>query len=166
MSDQSPAPSTPPNKPASERSIPAVQQQQDRRQHPRFKPEGATILLGKPSLLASLGFSQKKDSVTNLAQGGVLVKARKRYAPGARMPLEIEIPSPADKFSGEGIVRWCAQSAKDESHFYVGIQFENLDALTEKKLVKMSEWFMSAAFRTSAARKEASSAMLKKPKFY
>jgi Tfp pilus assembly protein PilZ len=165
MSELPPTASSSSPKPVSDRALPAAITHQERRQHPRFKVEGASVILGKGGLLASLGLPQKKDLVTNLSRGGVLVKARKRHAVGARLQLEIRIPSPADTVSCKSIVRWCAQSAKDDAQFFTGIQFENLDSPTEKKLAQMEEWFTSAAFRASAARKEASSAQLKKPKY-
>lgn len=76
--------------------------------------------------------------------------------------LQIEIPKPADTIECEGQIRWCAQSAKNDAHFYVGIRFEALDPLAQKKIARMRDWFTSANYRAkSTVRKDASSAQLR-----
>jgi hypothetical protein len=134
----------------------------EQRMHPRFKVEGATAILGKGRLLLSLGLGPRKSAVVNLSQGGVLVKSTKSFPVETRLRVRIEIPKPEDVLECDGEVRWCAQSAKNDACFYVGIRFERLDPLLEKKIGQMREWFTSVEFRAKAsARKEASSSLMK-----
>ncbi|HLF92917.1 MAG TPA: PilZ domain-containing protein [Planctomycetota bacterium] len=155
-------PSGPAIKPASEPALSATPQRPERREHPRFKLEGATAVLGKAGFLSKLGLSQRKDAVVNLSQGGVLVLVGKPLPVGTRLPIRIEIANPADVVEGEAVVRWCAQSARNDAHFYAGLSFEGLDPLARKKIAKMHEWFTSSEYRAKAsARKDASSGKLK-----
>jgi hypothetical protein len=132
----------------------------DQREHPRFKVEGATTVVGKPGFLASLGIGPIKHSVINLSQGGAMVRVGKTFPVGSRHELEIEVPKLSGVIAAVGEIRWCAQSARKDSDFYVGFRFVDLDALQRGKLSGMTERFGSAK---GPARKEASSVELKPP---
>ena len=137
-----------PSGPASGRAIGATQEQ---REHPRFKIEGATAVLGKGGFLSSLGFDPKKNAIVNLSKGGIVVLVGKRVPPDTRVHVRIEISKPADVVESEGLVRWCGQSAKSDAQFYVGIRFERLDPLSQKKIALMREWFTSEEYRAKVS---------------
>ena len=145
-------------------STPPVERQ-EHREHPRFKVEGATAILGKQGLLAGIGLGVKKDIVVNLSQGGVLVLAPKRFEPGLRLPLRIEIPKWKDLIQAEAVVCWCAQSARTETHFYAGLRFAGLNPLDAKRIAQMYELINSVEYRAkSAVRKDSSSGRFQAPK--
>src|SRR4029079_7616712 len=125
------------------------------------KPEGAVATLARRGLLASLGLGKVRYSVVNLSQGGLLLLAAKSIPVETRLRVRIDIPKPADIVEGEVSVRWCAQSARNNAQFYVGLRFEKPDPQMQRKIGQMRDWFRSAEFRTQAARKEASSTHLK-----
>lgn len=155
-------PSGPAIKPASEPALSAAPQRPERREHSRFKVEGAVAALGKGGFLSTLGLGQRKDAVINLSQGGVLVLVGKLLPVETRLRVRIEVSQPADVVECEGLVRWCAQSAKNDTHFYAGLRFEGLDPRVKKKIAQMHEWFTSSEYRAKAsARKDASTAKLK-----
>jgi hypothetical protein len=127
---------------------------EDKREHPRFHVEGATTSLGKPGFLSSLGFGPIRHQVVNLSQGGALVRVGKQFPIDSRHELRIEIPTYREIVETVGEVRWCAQSAKNASDYYVGIQFVDLPPEDQRKL---------AGLYTKATRKDPSSVNLKPP---
>jgi hypothetical protein len=160
MSETLPS-STPAGKPPSERGIPAATDQAEQREHPRFKPEDAVAIVAKGGLLSSLGLGKVRVPVVNLSQGGVLLLVAKSIPVETRLRVRIEIPKPADIVESQASVRWCAQSAKNNAQFYVGLRFEKPDPQMQRKIAQMRDWFRSAEFKTQAARKEASSTNLR-----
>jgi hypothetical protein len=126
----------------------------DKREHPRFQVEGATTSLGKPGFLSSLGFGPIRHQVVNLSQGGALVRVGKEFPVESRHELRIELPTYREIVETLGEIRWCAQSAKNASDYYVGIQFVDLPAEDRQKL---------AGIYTKATRKDPSSVNLKPP---
>lgn len=156
--------SAPLPKPPSDRSFPAASNV-DKRQYPRFKVDDATAVLGKPGLLASLGLGPIRHSVINLSQGGAMVRFAKSLAVDSRHELRIEIPKYREVIEAVGEIRWCGESVKRKSEFYLGIQFVDLPAAELRKLSSMYEWVSSAEYRArSAARKDASAVNLKAPR--
>jgi PilZ domain-containing protein len=142
--------SRPVQKAPSERAIPAAQG--DKREHARFKVEGATTTVGKPGFLADLGFGPPRHQVINLSQGGAMIRLGKRVPVESRHELRIE-------------VRWCLASAKSEFDIYVGVRFVDLPASERRKIAGMYELFTSAEYKAKAAvRKDASSVHLKLPR--
>jgi hypothetical protein len=126
----------------------------DKREHPRFQVEGATTCLGKPGFLSSLGFGPIRHQVVNLSEGGAMVRVGKNLPVDSRHELLIEIPTYRETLETVGEVRWCAQSAKNKSDFYVGIRFVDLPAEEQRKL---------AGIYAKATRKDPSSVNLKPP---
>ena len=154
--------STPAPKAPSDRAIPAAN---DKREHPRFKVEGASASVGKPGFLASLGLGPIKHAVINISQGGAMIRVGKRLAAESRHELRIEIPKCKEVIEAVGEIRWCLPSAKSESDIYVGVRFVDLPASERRKLVGMHELFTSAEYKAKAAvRKDASSVHLKPPR--
>lgn len=127
----------------------------DKRVHPRFQVEGATTVLGKPGFLASLGFGPIRHPVVNLSQGGALVRVGRNFPVQSLHELRIELPAYREVLETVGEVRWCAQSAKNASDFYVGIRFVDLPDHDQRKLAGICE---------KAAGKDPSSVNLKPPK--
>jgi hypothetical protein len=130
--------SAPHQKAPSERAIPPSSSA-EKREHPRFRVEGATTVLGEPGLLTSLGLGLIRHPIINLSQGGVMVRVAKRLPVDSRHPLRIEIPKFKEVIETVGEVRWCGESAKRESEIYVGIRFLNLPAADRRKLAGMYE---------------------------
>ena len=111
----------------------------DKREHPRFEIEGTTSSLGKPGILTSLGFGPIRHSVINLSQGGLMVRVGRRFDVASRHELRIEIPKLNEVIETLGEVRWCAQSARNDSDYYVGIRFVDLPDAERGKLAGMTE---------------------------
>jgi hypothetical protein len=154
--------STPAPKPPTERAVLAAQ---EKREHPRFKAEGASASVGKPGFLASLGLGPIRHSVLNLSQGGVMIRLGKRLPVESRHELRLEIPKCREVIQAVGEIRWCLASAKDERDIYVGLRFVDLPAAERRKIAGMYELFTSAEYRAKAAvRKDASSVHLKAPR--
>ncbi len=132
----------------------------DKREHPRFKVEGATTVVGKPGFLASLGIGPIRHSVVNISQGGAMVRVGKSLPIGSRHELQIEIPKANEVIQTVGEIRWCAQSARKASDYYVGFRFVDLPAAERSKLGGMSERF---ATPSDPSRKDPSGVQLKPP---
>jgi hypothetical protein len=132
----------------------------DKREHPRFKVEGTTTVVGKPGILASLGIGPIRHSVVNLSQGGAMVRVGKSLPVGSRHELQIEIPKANEVIQTVGEIRWCAQSARKDSDFYVGFRFVDLSPSEQNKLGGMTERF---AAPKDPSRKDPSSVQLKPP---
>jgi len=64
----------------------------EKREHPRFRVEGATTVLGEPGLLTSLGLGLIRHPIINLSQGGAMVRVARRLPVDSHHPLRIEIP--------------------------------------------------------------------------
>lgn len=130
----------------------------DKREHPRFKVEGATASVGKPGFLSTLGFGPIQYRVVNLSQGGAMIRLGKRVPVGSRHDLRLEVPKCKEVIETVGEVRWCLASAKDEKDIYIGLRFVDLPAPEQRKLAGMHELFTSAEYKAKAtARKDASS---------
>jgi hypothetical protein len=139
-----------------------IPERREQRQHPRFKVDGASVVLGKEGLFASLGLGRRTDPVVNISQGGVLVRTSKLLAVKTRLPLRIEIPKFKEVIECEGEVRWSGQSAKSDSEFYAGFCFVRIDPAQQKKIALMQEMLASNEYRAkSQARRDASSGHLK-----
>jgi len=137
---------------------PEGQARQEQRGRPRFRLEGALVALGKPGMLASLGLGLKKEEVVNLSQSGVLVVGRAKFEAGAKVRLRLDVPKWKDRIECDGVVRWCAQSARNDKEFYIGLRFVGLPAADEKRIGQMHELSKSVEYRAKAtARREASS---------
>jgi hypothetical protein len=135
----------------------------EQRGRPRFKVEGALVALGKPGMLTSLGLGLKKHVLVNLSQGGALVMGRLRVEPGTKLRCRLEIPKWKDLIEGDVEVRWCAQSARNDAEFYLGVRFLALTVADAQRIEKMHELTKSVEYRAkAAARKEASSPKLPK----
>ena len=111
----------------------------DKRAHPRIRVEGATSMVGKPGILASLGFGPIRHPIVNISQGGALLRLGKGFPVGSRHELFIEIPNYQTVVETLGEVRWCAQSAKNSSDFFVGIQFVDLPPADRQKIAGITE---------------------------
>jgi hypothetical protein len=156
-------PSDPAPSPPNERAIPGTPG--DKREHPRFIVEGTTTVLGKPGFLASLGFGPIRHPVINLSQGGAMVRVGRQFSVESRHEVRIEIPKCQEVVETVGEIRWCAQSAKNDSDYYVGIRFVDLPAAEQQKLAGMCALFTSGDYKArSSPRKDVSSVNLKPPR--
>ncbi|HVE43187.1 MAG TPA: PilZ domain-containing protein [Planctomycetota bacterium] len=154
--------STPVQKTPSDKAI-AVSA--DKREHPRFKVDGATASVGKPGFLATLGLGPIQHAVINLSQGGAMIRLGKRLPVESRHELRIEVPKYKEVIVAVGEIRWCLASAKNERDLYAGVRFVDLPAAERRKLAGMYELFTSAEYKAKAAvRKDASSVHLKAPR--
>jgi hypothetical protein len=143
----------------SSRFLPAVN---DKREHPRFKVEGAVATLGKPGFLASLGLGSSHSPVVNLSKGGAMIQVHKLLPAESVHPLRIEIPKYNEVIETQAEIRWGGQSARKEKLFFVGVAFKGMSSLDLKKIGHLYEVLSSAEYRAmSAVRKDASSAFIK-----
>ena len=155
--------SAPAQKAPSERAMPSAAAPNEKREHPRFKVEGASAVVGKSGILGGL-LGPKKHQVVNLSQGGAMICISKRLPVGSKQDLRIEIPKYKEVIEAAGEIRWCLESAKNKD-IYIGIRFVDLDPSDRRKLAGMYELFNSVEYKAmSAARKDASSIRLQAPK--
>ena len=142
---------------------PEGQARQEQRGRPRFKVEGALAAVGKPGMLTNLGLGLRKEEVVNVSQSGVLVVGRAKLEVGTKVRLRFDVPKWNDRLSCDAEVRWCAQSARNDKEFYMGLRFVGLAAADEKRIGQMQELSQSVEYRAKAsARKEASSSKMPK----
>src|SRR5687767_6355371 len=93
-------------------------ERREQRAHPRFETEGGTV-----------DVDLRKEALVNLSQGGLLLLSRRLLPEGTRLRLRIELPKWKDLIACDGVVRWSAQSARDEDRFYAGLRFAEMDPL-------------------------------------
>lgn len=128
----------------------------DLRRNARFLIEGASPVVYERNLLAFLGIGRENraQSAVNLSEGGILVRTYDRMKPGTRVKVRLEFTKFNDIIESNGIVRWCFQSAREESTFYTGIRFEKLAAPAASKTAQLRGYFTSPEYRSrSVARK-------------
>ncbi len=154
--------SAPAQKAPSEKSIPSAVPN-DKREHPRFKAEGASAVVGKAGFLGGL-LGAKKHPVVNLSQGGAMIQINKRLPIGSKHDLQIDIPKYKEVIKAVGEVRWCLESAKN-SDVYMGVRFVDLDPSERRKIAGMCELVNSMEYKAkSVVRKDNSSIRLQAPK--
>ena len=154
--------SAPAQKAPSEKAIPSAAPG-EKREHPRFKVEGASAVVGKSGLLAGL-LGPKTHRVVNLSQGGAMICINKRLPVGSKHDLRIEIPRYKEVIQTAGEIRWCLESVKN-SDIYIGVRFVDLDPADRRKIAGMYELFSSVEYKAmSAVRKDNSSIRLQAPK--
>ncbi|MBI3857059.1 MAG: hypothetical protein HY293_15340, partial [Planctomycetes bacterium] len=77
-----------------------------------------------------------------------------RMKTGTKVKVRLEIGKFKDVLEAEGIVRWCFQSAKEESNFYAGIRFVKMPPPVASKIAKLRGYFTSPEYKSrTAARK-------------
>ena len=129
----------------------------DLRSSTRFSLDDEAVpLVYKQGLLASLGIgrSNQARAAVNLSEGGILVRTHDRMVTGTKVKVRLEIGKFKDVIEAEGVVRWCFQSAKEESNFYAGIRFVRMPAPLASKIAKLRGYFTSPEYKSrTAARK-------------
>jgi hypothetical protein len=154
--------SAPAQKAASEKNIPTAASN-EKREHPRFKVEGASAVVGNAGFLGGL-LGARKHRLVNLSQGGAMIQVNKRLPVGSKHDLRLEIPKYKEVIKAVGEVRWCLESAKN-SDVYMGVRFVDLDAGERRKIAGMCELVNSLEYKAkSVVRKDNSSIRLQAPK--
>jgi len=101
-------------------------------------------------LLSSLGIGRVNQarSAVNLSEGGVLVRTHDQMKSGTKVKVRLEIEKFDDVIEAEGVVRWCFQSAKEQSNFYAGIRFTSMPPTLAAKIAKLRGYYTSAEYRS------------------
>lgn len=125
------------------------------RRHPRFKVESSSARFCAGGLLSRLGlvFRWTEGQTVNLSEGGVLIHSREPMKKGAEVRVRIDVPKYSDRIESPGRVQWCYPSARQEGHFYIGVQFTGLSAPESKKVAVMRQVFTSEEYRAKTAKK-------------
>ena len=118
----------------------------NRRNHPRFRVDGATISLYREGLLTALGLgrSNKGRAALDLSETGARVLVTEHLAPGAKVRLKIDMEKYKDSIEVEGVVRWCVPTKKD---FQAGIMFSETGQAVRRKIAAMHDWFASPEYK-------------------
>lgn len=118
----------------------------NRRRHPRFRVDGATINLYREGLLTALGLgkSNKGRAALDLSETGARVLIVEHLAPGAKVKLKIDMEKYKDSIEVEGIVRWCVPH---KNEFQAGIMFTETDQAVRRKIAAMHDWFASPEYK-------------------
>ncbi len=125
----------------------------DLRRHPRFRADEASARLYVKGFLTTLGIGRRNEtgSAVNLSEGGALLLLQTRLKPGSPVQVHIEIEKYKDIIEAEGVVRWCFQSAREQTDFYAGVQFRALPAAQAALIAKMRSWFTSPEYKQKSA---------------
>ena len=93
---------------SSSTQLPAVGSPQNQRRHLRFRIEDVSAQMYAKGLLSTVGLGRANvaQAAVNLSEGGILLLAKERFQPGARVRIHIEIETVRDALDCDGIVRW------------------------------------------------------------
>lgn len=122
----------------------------------------AVPLVYEKGLLSALGIGRTNQAraAVNLSEGGILVRTHDRMKTGTKVKVRLEIEKFKDVIEAEGVVRWCFQSAREESNFYAGIRFTHIPPPVASKIAKLRGYFTSPEYRTRTAAKKRGSSPL------
>jgi len=121
------------------------------RTNDRFRVDDIAIpVVYEHGLLSSLGIGRVNQarSAVNLSEGGVLVRTHDQMKSGTKVRVRLEIEKFEDVIEAEGVVRWCFQSAKEQSNFYAGIRFTNMPPPIASKIAKLRSYYTSPEYRS------------------
>ena len=122
----------------------------------RFQVDDIAIpVVYEQGVLASLGIGRinQARSAINLSEGGVLVRTHDHMKSGTKVKVRLEIETFNDVIEAEGVVRWCFQSAKEETNFYAGIRFTNVPPPVASKIAKLRGYYTSPEYRSKTTSK-------------
>lgn len=130
----------------------------ERRRHERIVIEGARATLRPLGFFARLFGRPETDClVVDLAEGGMQVRTRKKYATGTRLGIRIELPKYQDVIEAAGEVRWNLERPEGSGKFTLGILFHALRESDTKKIGIMRQWFGSEEYRARAVKRVSAS---------
>jgi hypothetical protein len=123
------------------------------RRHPRFRAEDASAQLFVKGFLTTLGIGRKNEAQTaiNLSEGGALLLIHTRLKVGSPVQVRIKLEKYQDVIEADGTVRWCFQSAREQSDFYAGVEFRSLPPAQAALIGKMRSWFTSPEYKQKSA---------------
>jgi hypothetical protein len=151
LNTQGTAPSGPPGDEASSgRNEPPPAQGSDRRNHGRFEVDQASAHLIKDGFLALIGIGKGNNlarAAIDVSQSGAQLLIHVRLSPGTKVRLKIAVEKYKEVIETTGIVRWCYQSAKKKQDFFVGVEFQAMNATEARKLAAMRDWFTSPQYK-------------------
>ena len=132
---------------------PVAGSQQNQRQYLRFRIEDVSAQMYAKGLLSTIGLGRANiaQAAVNLSEGGILLLVKGQFKPGTRVHIRIELEKVRDVLDGDGIVRWCAESARSPGRYFVGVQFENLPSTEKSKIRAMRTWFTSREYKLKSA---------------
>ena len=121
----------------------------DRRKHSRFEIDECQATLYRDGVLTvfGVGKSNRARAALDLSEGGVRFLTQDRIPVGSKVRMIVEMEKYKDHIDATGEVRWCYQSAKNPEDFFVGVEFQNLDAVQKRKISMMRDWFTSPQYR-------------------
>ena len=122
----------------------------------RFQVDDIAIpVVYEQGVLASLGIGRinQARSAINLSEGGVLVRTHDHMKSRTRVKVRLEIETFNDVIEAEGVVRWCFQSAKEETNFYAGIRFTNIPPTVAAKIANLRGYYTSPEYRSKTTSK-------------
>jgi len=122
----------------------------------RFQVDDIAIpVVYEQGVLASLGIGRinQARSAINLSEGGVLVRTHDHMKSRTRVKVRLEIETFNDVIEAEGVVRWCFQSAKEETNFYAGIRFTNIPPTVAAKIANLRGSYTSPEYRSKTTSK-------------
>lgn len=117
----------------------------------RFEIDDVAVpLVYEQGLLASLGIGRVNQAraAVNLSEGGILVRTHDRMKSGTKVKVRLEIEKFKDIIEAEGVVRWCFQSAKEESNYYAGIRFTDVPGPVASKIARLRGYYTSPEYRS------------------
>ncbi len=103
-----------------------------------------------------------EEFATNLSPGGMFIRSRTPQPVGTLVKFEVQIAGGVRVLRGTAVVRWVRQVADAEGPPGMGLQFQELDPVTQALIDRMLELNRAAGQAASAPRPAASSDALEK----
>jgi len=130
-------------------SIPAGRRS-ELRSSARFRVDDAVPLVYEKGLLTSLGIGRTNQAraAINLSEGGILVRTHDKMKTGTKVKVRLEIEKFKDVIEAEGVIRWCFQSAREDSAFYAGIRFTKVAPSVASKIARLRGYFTSPEYKS------------------
>ncbi|HYH94557.1 TIGR02266 family protein [Hyalangium sp.] len=92
-----------------------------------------------------------EEFATNLSPGGMFIRSRTPQALGTLVKFEVQIAGGVRVLRGTAVVRWVRETANEEGPPGMGLQFQELDPLTQALIDRMLQLNKEAAEAQSAS---------------
>jgi len=95
-----------------------------------------------------------EEFATNLSPGGMFIRSRTPQAVGTLVKFEVQIAGGVRVLRGTAVVRWVRETANEEGPPGMGLQFQELDPLTQALIDRMLQLHKAASQAAGPAEPE------------
>lgn len=112
----------------------------DRRDHARYRIEGAEVEYVKVDFLAFVDKDMRqRDDLGNVSEGGMLIMAAEDFPTGQNLSLCLLIPGTAEPLRMRGAVVWTS-ACGDGRRYEVGVKLNMCGSRAAKLLGGLAQW--------------------------